>query len=207
MDIGEPCSRAWTRFVRSLEGDFDAWHDGTGYDLAALGEMNDVERAAVRELIARRLGNRSRIADWRDLEAAAALGLTELIALRANDEDPQTRLRAKEVLGDREAVIAELCEIIANSTDVQAVTRALDRVGSFPEEAVERAVITRVRRMDSQFIDAAMVLLQVFGGVEDPFAERQFLFAVQAQGRAGELLEKLIGRVRETAGASRRQSP
>jgi hypothetical protein len=57
-------------------------------------------------------------------------------------------------------------------------------------------VIARVRKIDSQFIVAAMVMLEVFGGVDDAFAERPFLFEVQAQGRDGELLEKLLARVR-----------
>lgn len=193
--IGEPASAAWSRFVASLEMDRDAWRDGTGYDLAALREMNEIERGAIGEMIATRLSNNQRRADWRDLEAARELELTEAIAGRVDDHDPQTRLRAKEALGDRSAVIEELCETIARSGDPEAVSKALDRVSSYPTNAVREAVIARVRMIDSQFICAAMVMLEVFGGVDDAFAERPFLFAVQAQGREGELIEKLIARV------------
>jgi hypothetical protein len=192
--IGEPASAAWTRFVASLEMDMDAWRDGTGYDLAALREMNEIERGAIRELIATRLSRRHRSADWRDLEAARVLELAEAIAGRVDDRDPQTRLRAKEALGDAGAVIEEVCETIARSRDAEAVSKALDRVSSYPTNAVRDAVIARVRKIDSQFIEAAMVMLEVFGGVEDAFAERPFLFEVQAQGRDGELIEKLIAR-------------
>jgi hypothetical protein len=198
--IGEPKSDAWTRFVSSLEMDRDAWRDGTGYDLVALREMTDMERGAIREMIATRLGNLNHRADWRDLEAAAVLGLRESIALRANDDDPRTRLRAREALGDSAAVIAELCETIANSGSADAVSKALDYVSNYPTEAVRQAVIARVRKLDSQFITASMVMLEVFGGVEDAFAERPFLFEVQEQGHGGELLEKLIAR----AGKQRR---
>ena len=193
--IHEPRTEAWTRFVASLEMDLDKWRDGTGYDLAALGEMAEIERGAIREMIAARLGNHNRAADWRDLEAAEALDLTEAIAGRANDDDPQTRRRVKEALGDTAAVAAELSDTIANSRDSDAVSKALDHVSNYPTEAVKQAVIARVRKMDSQFIYASMVMLEVFGGVDDAFAERPFLFEVQEQGRDGELMERLIGRV------------
>ena len=193
--IGEPESEAWTRFVASLEMDMDKWRDGTGYDLAALTEMNDIERGAIREMIAARLGNLNRGADWRDLEAAEALGLTDAIARRAEDDDPHTRLRVKEALGDTDSVIAELRDTIANSRDADAVSKALDHVTNYPTDAVRQALITRVRMVDSQFIYAAMVMLEVFGGVDDAFAERPFLFEVQEQGGDGELIEKLIRRV------------
>jgi hypothetical protein len=192
--IGEPASTAWSRFVASLEMDRDAWRDGTGYDLDALREMNEIERGAIREMIATRLSKHHRSADWRDLEAARELGLTEAIAGRVDDPDPQTRLRAKEALGDADDVVEELCATIANSGDAHAVSKALDRVSSYPTDAVRDAVIARVRKVDSQFIYAAMVMLEVFGGVEDAFAERPFLFEVLAQGRDGELMAKLIGR-------------
>jgi hypothetical protein len=193
--IGEPKSEAWTTFVSSLEMNMDAWRDGTGYDLAALGAMNDIERGAIREMIATRLDNLNRGADWRDLEAAEYLGLSESIARRADDEDPRTRLRARQALGDSASVIAELCETIGNSADADAVSKALDHVTNYPTEAVKQAVIARVRRVDSQFIYASMVMLEVFGGVEDAFAERPFLFQVQEQGREGELMKKLLARV------------
>jgi hypothetical protein len=193
--IGEPRSVAWNTFVSSLEMNQDSWRDGTGYDLSALREMKDIERGAIREMIATRLGNLNRRADWRDLEAAAVLGLSDSIAQRTNDNDPQTRLRAKVALGDSEAVTAELCATIANSGDADAVSKALDHVTNYPAETVKQAVIARVRKVDSQFIHASMVMLEVFGGVEDAFAERPFLFQVQEQGSTGELMEKLIGRV------------
>jgi hypothetical protein len=104
-------------------------------------------------------------------------------------------LRVKEALGDTDSVVAELCETIANSRDADAVSTALDHVTNYPTDAVKQAVITRVRKVDSQFIYASMVMLEVFGGVDDAFAERPFLFEVQEQGGDGELIEKLIRRV------------
>ena len=52
-------------------------------------------------------------------------------------------------------------------------------------------MITRVRKVDEQFIYSSMVLLQVFGGVADAFPERPFLFEVQEQGADGELMAEV----------------
>lgn len=193
--IDEPKTEAWTRFIGSLEMNMDSWRDGTGYDLPALCEMKEIERGAIREMIATRLANKNRAADWRDLEAAESLGLRDSIAARADDDDPRTRLRAKEAMGDTDAVEAELCKTIASSRDSDAVSKALDHVANYPSEAVKEAVIARVKKVDSQFIYASMVMLEVFGGVEDAFAERPFLFQVQEQGKDGEMMKKLIARV------------
>jgi hypothetical protein len=194
--IGEPTSAAWTRFVASLEMNLDSWRDGTGYDLGALREMGEIERGAIGEMIATRLANRNRAADWRDLEAAAELGRADAIARRTDDDDPQTRLRARVALGDTTAIVAELCATIGRGRDVDAVSRALDRVAEHPTAAVREALIARVRKVDSLFIVASMVLLEVFGGVEDAFGERPFLFEVQAQGPDGDLMERLIARAK-----------
>lgn len=197
--ISEPRSQAWTRFVASLEMNLDAWRDGTGYDMGALHEMKEIERGAIREMIATRLSNRNRDADWRDLAAARALGDTGAIAQRVDDDDPKTRLRARLALGDTAAIVAELCATIASGRDADAVSKALDHVVNHPTEAVKQAVITRVRKVDSQFIYASMVMLEVFGGVDDAFAERPYLFQVQEQGKDGELMERLIARVLDPA--------
>jgi hypothetical protein len=197
--IGEPASEAWTRFVASLEMNFDSWHDGTGYDLVALRAMNEIERGAIGEMIATRLGKTNHRADWRDIEAAAALGLTESLAKRADDEDPRIRLRVKLALGQADEVVEQLCETIANSRDEDAVSKALDHVANYPTDGVKAAVITRVRKVDAQFIYASMVLLEVFGGVGDAFAERPFLFEVQAQGADGELMKALLARAKSVS--------
>src|SRR4051812_2581110 len=63
-----PRSAAYERFIKSMQIGFDQWHDGIGYDLAALSEMDEAERADVRKLLAARAGR-----DWRDVEAVDAL--------------------------------------------------------------------------------------------------------------------------------------
>lgn len=193
--IDEPQSGAWPLFIASLELDQDAWRDGTGYNIAALAEVNEIERGAIREMFATRFGKSNHGVDWRDCEVATALDMKDALAKRLDDGDPQTRLRAKEALGLTDDLVAEICDVLANSTHRDTVSKTLDRVADHPTEAVKQALIARVRKVDDQFIYSSMVLLQVFGGVEDAFAERPFLFDVQEQGADGELMQRLIGRV------------
>jgi hypothetical protein len=193
--IAEPRTPAWTRFVNSLVLDVDAWRDGTGYDIAALNDVSEPERGALCELFKTRLGRPNRAADWRDLEAAQALGETAVIAALQNDPDAQVRLRAKLLVGNESEVAAELSHIIRDGRDTQAVSRALDHVADHPTEAVKSALIARVSMIDGNFINAAMVLLEVFGGSKDSWDERPFLFEVQAQGAGGALIRQLLARV------------
>ena len=71
---------------------YEQWHDGIGYDLAALDELNDTDRSLVEGLLIPRAAN-----DWRDLEALGRLGTPK--SIRAIMEvrsvkDPEMRLRA-----------------------------------------------------------------------------------------------------------------
>ncbi len=83
---------------------------------------------------------------------------------------------------------------LVRSRSEEAVLGALDLVSSHATAEVRAALIERVSKVDGTFINAAMVLLEVFGGVEDPWRERPFLFEVQEQGRRGERLQQLLAR-------------
>lgn len=70
--MAEPDSPS-TRFQTSLNVGFDQWHDGIGYDLAALAEMSTQERESVRSVMASRIRNGS--AGWREVEVAGRSGI------------------------------------------------------------------------------------------------------------------------------------
>jgi hypothetical protein len=59
-------SSAYKKFIASMALDYEKWHDGIGYDLSALNEMNEAERGQVAALLRGRH-------DWRDAEALQAL--------------------------------------------------------------------------------------------------------------------------------------
>ena len=194
VSIDEPRTDAWTRFLASMIVDYDSWREGTGYDIAALNDMSDTERGALRELIRTRLSNRSRSPDWRDLEAAKALDLTAAMKSPPADADPHVKLHATELLGSDAELEQALCRTLRGARADDAVARALEQVEDHATPDVRDALIARVQKIDAHFIPAAMVLLEVFGKAEDAWAERAFLFKVQQQGAAGDLMKELLAR-------------
>ena len=111
-------SEALARFMASTSIDYEAWHDGVGYDLEALRALEGEDRAEAERFLTERAGT-----DWRDLEALLALGTP---AARAAVVDQlrtgrlEQRLWAAKYLGDdsrlredREAaVVAGLTEAV-----------------------------------------------------------------------------------------------
>jgi hypothetical protein len=62
-------SEAWRRFMASTDIDYERWHDGTPYDLAALAELEGDERDEAEAWLLARADE-----DWRDQEGLLALG-------------------------------------------------------------------------------------------------------------------------------------
>lgn len=62
-------SPAYRRFMASTDINYERWHDGVGYDLAALGELDGGECAEAERWLVARAGH-----DWRDLEGLVTLG-------------------------------------------------------------------------------------------------------------------------------------
>ncbi|MBL8231395.1 MAG: HEAT repeat domain-containing protein [Bryobacterales bacterium] len=187
-------SEAWVRFRKSMAAGFEQWHDGVGYDLDALPGMTAEERNSVSREIRMRLANAGRAPDWRDMEAADALGLTDCLEALREHGDAEVRLRAARYLGEADEVESALCEALRGE-DASAASQALDSVSEYPSGRVRQAVIALLKRVDENFVNAGFVALEVFGGVADAMTERPFLFEVQEQGPDGPLMDRLIARV------------
>jgi len=187
-------TEAWTRFVRSTVIGLDQWRDGIGYDLEALAGVTDEERGVLRQLFRTRLTDDNYSIDWRELEAVAALGDIELLEQLKGHSAGEIRLRVSRLLGASDSTEGELCRILSRKGG--QLGRALDLVPAHPTENVRKALTARVRMVDEHFVPAAMVLLEVFGNVDDSWAERPFLFRVQEEGAKGPLMKQLLGRVK-----------
>jgi hypothetical protein len=197
--IDIPRSDAWAAFVASTPMDFDAWHDGRGFDLDALARMPEIEQNLVRQWLHTKLRDRQRQIELRELEAAAALGETDLLTTLTRHADPDVRLRAKELLKKPDDVANQVCRTLERSRSEDEVLRVLDLVSSYATPAVKAALTKRVRKVDTTFINSAMVLLEVFGGVADAWSERPFLFRIQSEGRRGPLIKELLNRIGQSA--------
>lgn len=78
------------RFEKSMQINFEKWHDGIGYDLDALKLASPTEREAIEQLLIRHNPR-----DWRDIEALATIktkNAQETIKNAINDPNPDVRV-------------------------------------------------------------------------------------------------------------------
>lgn len=107
------------RFVASMRIDYERWHDGIGYDLAAIDEATPAERAQMLALL------RSRgLADWRDVQAAARIG------------GPDARRALRQLLRSgsieqRLALMNDAPELFSDAQRTTTLVQALQQVRPF----------------------------------------------------------------------------
>lgn len=168
---GEPWSPALETFARSMILDFDAWHDGIGYDLAALRQLEGPELARVQAVLISRKDE-----DWRDAEALAALdsdatrqALTDCLA----SPNADVQLLAARHLGERgktderERVIVER---LRNAGRDGSLVRALLLAEEYPTEAVKKALFWCARQgPDDTGVHAAALLFYLYGIADSSF--------------------------------------
>lgn len=108
---------------------FDRWHDGEGYDLAAIDEMTPEERASLAQL----LQNRS---DWRDVRALAYLRPPGNLALVEKFNDHAVPLTARLAAGEELRELGEPVDLVplllemldAGVRDISVLTRVSDHI-------------------------------------------------------------------------------
>lgn len=158
-------------FAASMEMDFAQWHDGTGYDLAALESAGPSERAALESLLVSR-----GVRDWRDAQALAALGTAHADAVlrRAFSEgDESVRMavlrQAPAVLsdGEREAFLVQLLD---GDGIEQCLTEALLVLEEFHPRAVILAMVRALQHRDGvTACHLAGMLYFLHGKSSEPF--------------------------------------
>src|SRR5579864_8498058 len=105
-------SPALDRFLRSMKIGYVEWHDGIGYDLSALRELNPTELKPVESLL---ISNKDR--DWRDVQALAALKTPPAIeALRTCLDSPNIDVKLHAVRHLKEMNIEDRIEAIVLDT-------------------------------------------------------------------------------------------
>lgn len=175
-------SAAYARFMASTDIDYDRWHDGVPYDVAAIAELRGDERAEVEQWLLTRSGE-----DWRDLEGLLALGTEHaraavvnqlrygkiemrLAAARRLPEDPA-------IEGDREKAIIDG---LAMSTVFDGLTTALDLAAEHRTPKVMDALFRAALRDDHVMaVHAAALLLFLHGKAKEAFDWDRRSFSLQ----------------------------
>jgi hypothetical protein len=164
-------SSAYDRFMQSMQIGHDQWHDGTGYDLEAVQELEGEELARVEALLIRRKDE-----DWRDAEALAALNSTKAAeALKSSISSPnvQVKLRAAEQYaeeGDMTTMEEALIQSLRTSKLYEGLTQALDLAEEHPTERVKQTLFwCALHGNDDVRVHAAALLFYLYGIAESNF--------------------------------------
>lgn len=164
-------SPAYTRFKASMNIDYDAWKEGTPYDIPALAEVTPEER----DLLTNELCEKSSL-DWRDVEALRALATPDAIARIGHAAQRQSDGAGIEAFMDDIAAQGWTPEIetsfIAKLEQAESFTGALDRLyeiaEAHPTEAVIRQLLRNARVSGDPTVRYSMggFLLELTGHVD-----------------------------------------
>jgi hypothetical protein len=163
---------AYAKFMASLELDHDRWHDGEGYDLEALANIDERERGDVVWELARRDPT------WREIEALEQIDIPPAVmaikrALR-DSEWIDTRLAAAEALARMEKLDEPIDAILAREirnlgTAEGGSTRALLMAEEYPTDAVKKALLDASLKRTDSAMHCAGVLCYLTGDGKEPF--------------------------------------
>lgn len=198
--------KVYQLFLDSMVMDFDKWHDGIGYDLEVLGQLESEERDSIEELL---IKNLKHAGNWRDVEALASLGTTSARAavdkarFHNNTKVRKYALRIWLDTQDSKDMtkkdVAELEEQV-----VQAVKHGDFEIAErMPTMRVKKALLDSMLGFKSEIrVSAAAFLLYLCGQASEPFdwSQRPFFLLFSDSQRdpkmrqlAWEHLRKRIG--------------
>lgn len=184
----EPPDTPLNRFRRSMQIGFDQWHDGIGYDLEALRAASLEERAAIEALLLSRAA-----ADWRDVEALAALDTPrarEALMAAARHGSPAIRLavqrHAPGLLNESERTAALVAALEVPELG-DGLSAALDEAATYhPPEVVAALFRGALHGSGENAVHFAALLAYVHGQAAEPFDwdQRPFFLRFNTDNKA-----------------------
>lgn len=168
-------SPAVEKFLKSMEMDYQKWHNGDSYDLNALKELNAEELTQVEAVLIPRKDK-----DWRDVEALAQIHTsTAREAVKACLQSPnlEVRIFAAKFLKE-ENIIDCVEEVIINTLPITKVggglVQTLRLAKENPTEAVKQKLIwCALHGNDTTRVHCAAMALFLYGKAETEFDNNQ----------------------------------
>lgn len=195
------------RFLESMIMTFDMWHDGIGYDLAALQAIPPDELPAIE---AHLIANQPR--DWRDIEALAQIDSPQAraaITAALQDKDPQVRRVAERYseqpldTAEREAL---LLESLQNGVFFGGLSATLDMVEEFhPPAVVDALLYGALKREGEVAVHFAAMLYFLHGKSQEAFDWNHRPFFLRFHTTDTEEREAVFRELCETIGVDYRQ--
>jgi hypothetical protein len=175
------------RFEASMKIGFEEWHDGIGYDTAAIRLASQEELDTIEQIL---INHNPR--DWRDIEALAEINTKcarEIIKEAIKDSNPVVRI----------AVIRFAPDLITDNERTQSVIYALEKTEIFdglsqvllevekyhPKEIKEALINGLLNRTGDVAVHFAAMLFYLFGKAKEPFdwKQRPFFLRFNTENR------------------------
>ena len=165
-------SAAYQRFLASTVMDYEKWHDGLGYDLAALDEMSLAERDRAQDLML------SRTIEWREIEVLEKLGSARgwkgIREAFEGSDSIDTRLAAAVALERSEKLGVPMDEVVAGAIlQLDAIgggsTRTLLLAEQYPTERVKRALLLAAGKRNEMAMHCGALLCYLSGKAKEAF--------------------------------------
>ena len=164
-------SDAYKKFIDSMEMNYERWHDGTGYDLDALGELKGDERKEIEQMLLA-----APKSDWRNQEALAALGSPQAVEALEKDlksKNAATRLAAASELHEM-GRLKDMGEILVGvlkaAKSSSLFSRVMDEIGWDKTVAAIPTLLDIARKgPGEQACHAAAMLFYLKGLADEPF--------------------------------------
>lgn len=173
--FGKKNSPAVEKFLKSMEMDYQKWHNGDSYDLKALKELNAEELKQVEAVLIPRKDK-----DWRDVEALAEINTpTALEAVKACLESPNLEVRIFAAKFLKEKNITDRVEdVLLKTLPITKVggglVQALRLAKENPTETVKQKLIwCALHGNDTTRVHCAAMALFLYGKAESEFDNKQ----------------------------------
>ena len=169
---------ALSRFIKSMEIDYDKWHDGVGYDLEALREANNNERKAIERILINK-----NPPNWRDVEALAILDTPRsrsalLVAVLGGiHEVNMAVLRFAPELINEELKTKLIVDALKSANFYYGLSQTLRHVETYhPKEVIRELFYGLLNREGEVAVSFAAMLYYIYGKTETyfPFENRDF---------------------------------
>jgi hypothetical protein len=160
-----------SRFIESMNIDYEKWHDGVGYDLEALKEANNKERKAIERMLV----NRNPL-DWRDIEALSILNTPgarsalKAAVLGGNNEVNMAVLRYAPELVNDELKTKLIVKALKSASFYYGLRQTLEIVEEYhPKEVVRELFHGLLKREGEVAVHFAAMLFYIYGKAETSF--------------------------------------
>jgi hypothetical protein len=187
-DQDNPCSLTpLQRFEASMKIGFEEWHDGIGYNIAAIRIASQVELESIEQML---INHSPR--DWRDIEALAEIHTKrarETIKKAINDPNPVVRVAvtryAPELVTDTERT-QSIIDALQNVEIFNGFSQVLAEVERYhPEEVKEALIKGLLNREGDVAVHFAAMLFYLFGAAKESFdwKQRPFFLRFKTEDR------------------------